>query len=82
MAEATRCSLISANTVRTPSPTSACAIALPMPLPAPVTRAASWVGSKAVSKMRMAANSSAALHPKETRREIFPAPRSASQEGT
>jgi hypothetical protein len=30
----------------------------------------------------MAANSSAALHPKETRREIFPAPRSASQEGT
>src|SRR6185312_8179685 len=40
-----RSSLTSANTVRTPSPTSACAMARPMPLPAPVTSAVSWAGS-------------------------------------
>src|SRR6185295_5912140 len=45
----------SANTVRTPSPTSACAIARPIPLPAPVTSAASRAGSKGVSKMLMTA---------------------------
>src|SRR4029079_13925341 len=38
----------SANTVRTPSPTSACAIARPLPLPAPVTRAASRARSNGI----------------------------------
>ena len=46
----------SANTVRTPSPTSACAIARPMPLPAPVTSAASRAGSNGCCSRLMAMN--------------------------
>ena len=48
MAAVTVSRFTSANTVRTPSPTSACAIARPIPLPAPVTSAASRVESKGV----------------------------------